>query len=139
MDEIEDDLKKGEFNWKMAQSDQDYEQIELSLPKFKVEHQINLKPVLSWLGVRRLFDQGSAELAGISSDQRLYAREAKQVAVMEVNEAGVKAAAVSGIAIVPMSLPPPAVAFIVDHPFYCAIYDSYLDMPLFIARVVDPR
>lgn len=59
--------------------------------------------------------------------------------MIEVNEAGVKAAAVSSIALVPMSLPPPPVPFIVDQPFYCTIYDSLLEMPLFIARVTDPR
>ncbi|KAL5111819.1 Serpin I2 [Taenia crassiceps] len=139
LDEIEDDLEDGDFNWKLCQSDQDYEQVMLALPKFKVEHEINLKPVLNLLGVRRLFDQKTAELTGISSDPRLYAGEAKQVAVMEVDEAGVKAAAVSSIAMVPMSLPPPPVPFIVDQPFYCAIYDSLLEMPLFIARITDPR
>lgn len=76
---------------------------------------------------------------GISSDVNLYAESAKQVAVMEVDESGVKAAAISGVSIMPMSIPPPATEFIVDQPFYCAIYDFELDMPLFIARIVDPR
>eukprot|EP00108_Taenia_solium_P003512 TsM_000807300 transcript=TsM_000807300 gene=TsM_000807300 len=139
LDEIEDDLKDGDFNWRLVQSDQNYEQVELVLPKFKVEHEINLKPILNLLGVRRLFTRGTAELTGISPNPRLYAGEAKQVAVMEVNEAGVKAAAVSSIAIVPMSLHPLPIPFIVNQPFYCAIYDSLLEMPLFIARITDPR
>ncbi|VDK33095.1 unnamed protein product [Taenia asiatica] len=139
LDEIEDDLKDGDFNWTMVQSDENYEQVELVLPKFKVEHEINLKPILNLLGVQRLFTQGTAELTGISPDPRLYAGEAKQVAVMEVNEAGVKATAVSSIEIIPMSLPPPPILFMVNQPFYCAIYDSLLEMPLFIARITDPR
>lgn len=36
----------------------------LALPKFKVEHEVNLKPILNLLGVRRLFVQGTAELTG---------------------------------------------------------------------------
>ncbi|KAH9286988.1 Alpha-1-antitrypsin-like protein CM55-MM [Echinococcus granulosus] len=139
LNEIENDLEDGDFNWRLIQSDRNYTHIELGLPKFKVEHEINLKSVLRLLGVRRFFAQESAELTGISSHPRLYAGEAKQVAVMEVDEAGVKAAAVSSIEILPMSLPPPSVPFIVDQPFYCAIYDSFLQMPLFIARIADPR
>lgn len=77
--------------------------------------------------------------AGISDDLRLYVGKAKQVALMEVDEYGAKAAAISGISIMPLSIQPPAIPFVVDQPFYCAIYDSELRMPLFIARVVDPR
>lgn len=77
--------------------------------------------------------------AGVNDDPRLYVGNAKQVTLLEVDEYGVKAAAVSGISIMPMSIPPVPILVAVDQPFYCAIYDSELKMPLFIARVVDPR
>ncbi|VDD74283.1 unnamed protein product [Mesocestoides corti] len=137
--EIEDDLEDGDFNWHSLHSYRNEEQVELILPKFNIKHEINLKPLLHLLGIRRLFTRGAAELTGISPDSNLYASDAKQVAVMEVDENGVKAAAVSSVSIMPMSMPPPAIPFKVDQPFYCAIYDTYLGMPLFIARVVDPR
>nr|CDS32010.1 Estrogen regulated protein EP45 [Hymenolepis microstoma] len=75
----------------------------------------------------------------IISDVGLYVSVTKQVAMMEVNETGVKAAVVSGLNVMPMSLPSPANPFHVDQPFYCAIYESQLDLPPFIAHIVDPR
>ncbi len=68
----------------------------------------------------------------------MYVSDTKQVTVLEVDENGARAAAVSSISIMPMSMPPPAIKFAADQPFYCAIYDSTLKMPLFIARVMDP-
>lgn len=139
LDDIEDDIKDGDFQWNKVTDPDNLQEMDLVLPKFKIEHKLDLKPVLKLLGIRSLFGRGAANLTGITSDVALYASDAKQVAIMEVDEAGVKAAAVSGLNVMPMSLPPPATPFIVDQPFYCAIYDSQLKMPLFIARIVDPR
>ncbi|VDN97925.1 unnamed protein product [Rodentolepis nana] len=156
IDEIEDELEDGDFKWHKVTKEKYLRQVQLKLPKFKVEHKFDLKPILQLLGMRSIFTPGYANLtgkriyphemsnpcinsAGINNSSALYASDARQVAMMEVDEAGVKAAAVSGLSIMPMSLPPPATPFIVNQPFYCAIYDSQLDMPLFIARIVDPR
>ncbi|VDL59985.1 unnamed protein product, partial [Hymenolepis diminuta] len=134
LDDIEDDLKDGDFQWNKVKNHTYLQQMELVLPKFNIEHKLDLKPALELLGIRSLFARSGADLTGITSDAALYASDAKQVAMMEVDEAGVKAAAVSGVNIMPMSLAPPPTMFIVDQPFYCAIYDSKLEMPLFIAR-----
>nr|CDS32008.2 Estrogen regulated protein EP45 [Hymenolepis microstoma] len=139
LDDIEDDIEDGDFKWKKVTNQDNLQQMELMLPKFKIEQKLDLKPILHGLGIRSIFTPGVANLRGISADTNLYASDAKQVAMMEVDEAGVKAAAVSGLNIMPMSIPPPATPFHVDQPFYCAIYDSQLDMPLFIARIVNPR
>ncbi len=69
----------------------------------------------------------------------MYVGDSKQVTVLEVDEYGAKAAAVTSFSIMPMSAPLPPTKFVVDRPFYCAIYDTELKMPLFIARVMDPR
>ncbi|KAM7540204.1 hypothetical protein Aperf_G00000029510 [Anoplocephala perfoliata] len=137
--DIEDDLEDGDFKWNKIHNPKYLHEMMLSLPKFKVKRSLDLKPILDFLGIRKLFTRNAADLTGISADAKLYAEKAKQVAVLEVDESGVKAAAVSGFNIMPMSLPPPPIEFTVDQPFYCAIYDSELDMPLFIARIADPR
>ncbi|KAM7541265.1 hypothetical protein Aperf_G00000029501 [Anoplocephala perfoliata] len=136
---IEDDLKDGEFEWNRVHNTRYLRQIGLVMPKFKVEHRLDLKRVLNLLGIRKLFTRDAADFTGISSDTKLYAGGAKQAAVLEIDESGVKAAAASGVNIMPVSFPPPATEFTLDQPFYCAIYDSELDMPLFIARIADPR
>lgn len=68
----------------------------------------------------------------------MYVGDARHAAMMEVNEAGVKAAAVSGMAIMPTNFMPVEKMITVDQPFYCAIYDTQLEMPLFYARIMDP-
>ncbi|KAM3171187.1 hypothetical protein ACTXT7_017127 [Hymenolepis weldensis] len=139
LDDIEDEIKEGDFKWNKVKNLINLQEVELVLPKFKIEHELDLKPALELLGIRSLFDRSAADLTGITSDAPLYASGAKQVAMMQVDEAGVEAAAVSGVELSfrsSFSSPSP---FIVDQPFYCSIYDSQLEMPLFIARIVDPR
>jgi len=138
LDAIETAMKNG-FDWTVIKDDVEHMTVKLTLPRFSIEHEIDLKKVLTSMGITDLFTRGSADLSGISKDGSLYVGDAKQKAVLEVNEDGVKAAAVSGMSIMPMSMLYPEVEFTVNEPFFCAIYDSELRMPLFVAKVVEPK
>ncbi|VDN97692.1 unnamed protein product [Rodentolepis nana] len=138
--DIEAKMVKEDFVWLKESAHKFYEPVRLILPKFKVEHRLDLKPILQLLGIRSIFTRGVANLKGISSDVDLYASGAKQVAMMEVDEGGARAAAVTGIELSSrFGFSPTPELFIVNRPFYCAIFDNQLQMPLFIARIVDPR
>ncbi|VDL96569.1 unnamed protein product [Schistocephalus solidus] len=113
-------------------------QIKLVLPRFKLEHEVDLIPTLKAMGVRNLFSKQLADLSGITEEAMLYVEQAKQNAILEVTEKGVKAGAITSMQMVPMSLRPAGEPFVVDQPFFCAVYDSELMLPLFLARVVDP-
>ncbi|VDP90716.1 unnamed protein product [Echinostoma caproni] len=114
--------------------------VALRLPRFKIESQINLIPYMQTLGIQDLFTRGLADLSGITdSDKLLFVNLMKQSSVLKVNEEGVEAAAVTGMAVVPLSLTVPKVEFHVNHPFVCFIYDRELRLPLFAARVTNPQ
>ena len=60
---------------------------------------------------------------------------------LDVDEAGVKAAVVTGIrggvTSIP-SFPPLAVRVVVDRPFMFLIYDTVNNIPVFLGRMADP-
>jgi len=131
---------KNNFNWTAVGEGLETKFVNLTMPRFKLEHEIDLKTTLQFMKITDLFSEALCDLSGINGEGQLFAKEAKQKVVLEISESGVKAAAVSSISISPRSrLPSKAVSFNVDEPFFCAIYDSSLRMPLFLARVVKPE
>ena len=68
--------------------------LDLQLPKFKLESDLNLKSVLEQLGVRTLFNE-QANLSKMSNETGLQVTEAVQKAFVSVDEDGTEAAAVS--------------------------------------------
>nr|VZI14694.1 unnamed protein product [Spirometra erinaceieuropaei] len=126
------------FDWEVLKKTSE-KAIELSLPRFKLEHELDLVPILRAMGVRNLFRKELADLSGITEEATLYVEKAKQNVALEVTEKGVKAAAVSSLGIIPMSAKPVGEPFVVDQPFFCVVFDRELMLPLFLARVVDPQ
>lgn len=59
-------------------------QVELFLPKFKIESSIDLKEPMNKLGVREVFSE-KANLPGITSFKNVYVSEAVHKAFLDVN------------------------------------------------------
>ncbi|XP_030374499.1 serine protease inhibitor 42Dd-like [Scaptodrosophila lebanonensis] len=96
------------------------EKVELALPKFKFEFTLNLNNPLKEMGIQTIFyNPDFSDLT--SSPQNLFVSEVIQKAVIEVDEEGSKAAAVTEIGAGTLSMPS---FFIVDHPFLFAIKDQ---------------
>ncbi|XP_041976279.1 alaserpin-like isoform X6 [Aricia agestis] len=105
-------------------------EVELYLPKFKIETTTNLKEILSNMNIKKLFS-GAARLDNLLKGKSgLYVSDAIQKAFIEVNEEGAEAAAANVFANA-QSLPdfvPPTV-FKADRPFYFIIKSR--SIPLF--------
>ncbi|XP_018579751.1 serine protease inhibitor 3/4 isoform X4 [Anoplophora glabripennis] len=120
-------------------------EVEVALPKFKIEQTIDLQDSLTELGLGVIFDQENAELTGIiETKEQLYVSKAVQKAFIEVNEEGAEAAAATGMvfSFLSMSLmPPPVEKFIADHPFFIILRSSQDDTTnvLFGGRVSKPK
>lgn len=113
--------------------------LQLSLPKFSVRSELDLRPALEALGVSTLFT-GACDLSGINPDEDLFVTGAVHEAVVEVDEKGVEAAAATAIVVgrdSSIGLDPVTVT--VDKPFVFAIVDRATAVPLFVGRVLDPR
>jgi serine protease inhibitor len=115
-------------------------QVTLSLPRFRVEADTSLAPVLRDLGVRTAFT-ADADFSGITAAERLYIGAAVHKAYVDVDEHGTEAAAATaiGFAAAAMRKPPPPAAMVVDHPFLFAILDAASGLPLFLGQVTNPR
>jgi serpin B len=103
------------------QSDFIFARGKLSLPRFHIENNLDdLKGALTKLGVP-LFDVVSAPLTGglIEEEVPLWISEAVQVAMIEIDEEGATAAAVTIMVVPPGGLPPPETTFemICNRPF----------------------
>lgn len=109
-------------------------EISVFLPKFRLEESVDLKSTLVAMGARKVFQQGRADLSGITGDQELYVSNAFHQAVVEVNEKGTKAAAATGFVIMgrSMSIDP---VFRVDRPFLFFIRHNPTASILFLGRV----
>lgn len=113
----------------------DSELVDLSLPRFKIEHSVGLKGVLEKMGVRELFSS-KADLSGIDGKKELTVSAALHKAFVEVNEEGTEAAAATGMVMMArcaiMGIP-----FAVDHPFMFFIRSHDPDVILFAGSVRD--
>lgn len=115
-------------------------EVNLRLPKFKLEQQIELNDVLQKLGMRTMFLPGRADLSGIS-DEPLYVSRAIQKTYINVDENGTEAAAVTGlvVGITSVSLDPVRKIYVtVDHPFIFMITYKPINTILFKGRLSNP-
>ncbi|XP_055352437.1 leukocyte elastase inhibitor-like [Paramacrobiotus metropolitanus] len=102
-------------------------------PKFKLEEQYQMKPVLDKMGIKGLFR--NANLSRCTDDPRVHCSEVIHKAFVEVNEEGTEAAAATAMVMMTRSMPPPPVEFRADHPFIFAIRHEKTGLIAFMGRV----
>jgi serpin B len=112
-------------------------EVAVSLPRFRLESDISMKDVLQRLGVSEAF-KPSADFSKIDDRRDLVLTDLRHKAMIEVNEQGTIAAAVSGSSTRLVSATQPA-TFRADHPFMFVIRDTHSGVILFQGRVVQPK
>ncbi|KAF8773440.1 Serpin B10 like protein [Argiope bruennichi] len=95
-------------------------EVDVSLPKFKLEFEKELSSEIQAIGARKVFSS-RADFSEMTSSGSMPVSEVIHKAVIEVNEEGSEAAAVTGIIMVKSSLF--KLEFRADHPFLFAIVD----------------
>jgi serpin B len=113
--------------------------VNVSLPKFKLESDYNLIPLMRNLGVKKVFSD--ANLSGLTAPipNSLYVSKAIHKAYLEVDEKGSEAAAATAIIMKPGGAGAPTPSFTADRPFLFLIQDKKTHAVLFMGRVMDPR
>ncbi|XP_053330668.1 alpha-1-antitrypsin-like [Spea bombifrons] len=130
--EVEESLEKAAIkNWRKSFWRRS---VDLTLPKFSISATLDLKNEFEKLGVTEVFTN-TADLSGITGEANVKLSKAVHKAVLNVDEKGTEAAAVTALEIMPMSLPP-AVKF--DHPFLIVIADDITHSVLFLGRISNP-
>ena len=122
-------------------------EVEVSLPKFKIETTMDLKGVLEKMGLGIIFEPSRADFSEISdSPEQLYVSKVIQKAFIEVNEEGAEAAAATAVMVAfkcsrPMNFE--KVKFVADHSFIMileSIGSPWEPIPsiLFYGKITEP-
>ncbi|MBX9688129.1 MAG: serpin family protein [Candidatus Obscuribacterales bacterium] len=131
--------KLTDSNWKKWMDAYERRDVNLELPKFKLETSSNLRDVLSKMGMTDAFSDKANFTKMIEQSGNLS--RVLQKTYMEVSEEGTEAAAVTAVTFAPrtaMRNPQPPVNFRVDRPFVLALMDNSNDEILFLGSVVKP-
>ncbi|KAL2777941.1 serpin B10 [Daubentonia madagascariensis] len=112
-------------------------EVQLHLPKFKLEESYDLKSTLSSMGMSDAFDQSKADFSGMSLERNLYLSNVFHKAFVEINEQGTEAAAGTGNEI-GLRIRLPSIELNVDHPFLFFIRHDKTNSILFYGRFCSP-
>jgi serpin B len=110
-------------------------EMEVYLPKFTLEYEIELNEALKALGMEIAFDELNADFSRINDQAQLFISKVKHKTFVDVNEEGTEAAAVTSVEVGVTSAP---MAVRVDRPFLFAIRERFSGTILFIGVIHDP-
>lgn len=121
------------------------QEVELSLPVFKMHSTVDLISPLQNMGITTAFNANKADFSRLlqtpAKQSGLYISAALQKAMIDVDEAGTTAAAASAVVMglrAVVVAPHPMLTFTADHPFTFILYDKTADVILFIGKVNNP-
>ncbi len=114
------------------------EEVQVSLPRFKMEKTYGMVQFLRSMGMEDAFDELKVNLSGMSPNNDLVVSKVIHKAFVEVNEEGTEAAGATGIDISTTSIPLPPKTFIADHPFLFFIRHNPSNSILFYGRFCSP-
>jgi serine protease inhibitor len=109
-------------------------EMDLYLPKFKVEYKITLSDALKALGMGVAFD-GGADFSRITGSLGPYISDVYHKSFVEVDEKGTEATAVTVVEIRETSAGPDENVIRFDRPFAFAIYEKASGTMLFMGRI----
>jgi serpin B len=113
--------------------------VDLTLPRFSTDSRTDLATVLKAMGMTTAFNPDSADLSGITTDQKLYLDKVIHEANIDVTEDGVTASAVTVVGgLGGAGEPPPHVQFHINQPFLYFLRDNSTGTILFMGRIDDP-
>uniref|UniRef100_A0A8C5HA82 Leukocyte elastase inhibitor n=1 Tax=Gouania willdenowi TaxID=441366 RepID=A0A8C5HA82_GOUWI len=116
----------------------DETEIQVGLPRFKLEETYDLKNVLISMGMENVFDMAASDFSGMSPSNDLVLSKVVHKAFVEVNEEGTEAAAATA-AIMMLRCARIQPPFIADHPFLFFIRHNPSMSVLFAGRYCSPE
>jgi len=114
-------------------------EVDLCLPRFRVNSSFRLDSALRTLGMVDAFDDAKADFSGMDGrSQWLYIAAVLHQAYLEANEEGAEAAAATAVVMKFRSMPPPPLVVRADHPFLFLLREKQTGSLLFMGRVINP-
>ncbi len=141
MDSFLDDFD--EIAWKAWMEKFNTAKGDVFLPRFKIEYECTLNGALKDMGMEIAFDPSKANFTKIASlsgsGGNLCISDVKHKAVVDVNEEGTEAAAVTSVEIKATSASPDKrFTFVADRPFFFAIRDDLSGSIIFMGVIHHP-
>ncbi|XP_034562853.1 uncharacterized protein LOC117829333 [Notolabrus celidotus] len=138
LEKLEEELTHQNFvDWTrpdmMSQGD-----VEVKLPRFKMEEKYNLKSFLEKMGMSDAFDVSLSDFSGMSQANDLVLSRVVHKAFVEVNEEGTEAAAATSAVLSSRTIKIPVI-FTADHPFLFFIKHKPTKQVLFAGRYCSPE
>ncbi|XP_076617122.1 leukocyte elastase inhibitor-like isoform X2 [Chaetodon auriga] len=113
-------------------------EVDVRLPRFKMEENYDLKNVLKSMGMMDAFDEFKSDFSGMSETKGLIISEVAHKAFVEVNEEGTEAAAATSVYMELLGYNSRLAYFIADHPFLFFIRHNTTMSVLFAGRFCSP-
>lgn len=116
------------------------EDVQVWLPRFKVETEYRLEDVLPAMGMKLAFTPGRADFGGMSTSSSFFISAVIHKAFVQTDEEGTEAAAATGITMraTAVMVHRPPKQFRADHPFVYAIVHRPSGAMLFMGRLANP-
>lgn len=140
---VDDVLSEGQYLEAIMNTDSEdrnskYMKVNLSLPKFDIHSQPNLKDSLQALGVTDIFNLSASNFSAVTADTPVYIDRVAQAARVAIDEDGVTAASYIVMINAGAAQPPEEIIdFILNRPFLFVISSSD-GLPLFAGVVNQP-
>ncbi|XP_010834569.1 PREDICTED: serpin A3-7-like [Bison bison bison] len=109
----------------------------LSLPRFSISSDYQLRDILSQLGIKKIFTS-DADFSGITDDHKLAVSQVVHKAVLDVGEEGTEGAAVTAV-IMFTSLPLHTLTVSFNRPFLLSIFCKETQSIIFLGKVTNPK
>ncbi|MCC0177949.1 serpin family protein [Waterburya agarophytonicola K14] len=111
----------------------------ITIPRFKLEYELDLTESLSELGIEQVFDSSQADFSAMT-DLSVAVDGVKHKTFIEVNEEGTEAAGVTsiGIRITSVQTENESFKMNVNRPFFFAIRDDITESIIFMGNVIEP-
>jgi len=128
-------------NWKKWNTEMDSSKVLVYLPRFKMNYENTLNDLLITMGMADAFNPYVADFTRINAKGGLFISEVKHKTMVEVNEEGTIAAAVTSVAIsytTSLIDHPQPLIFNINKPFVFVISEKSTGAILFTGRIMDP-
>ncbi len=115
-----------------------YQEVQVTLPKFRIESSFELKDNLIAMGMKDAFSDSAADFSRMADTQELFIGLVVHKAFVNVDEEGTEAAAATAVAMEGKGMADEPVIFKADRPFLFLICDGRTGSILFIGRLANP-